>query len=209
VEAPPDKPVRSGALESQQRAHRIALTPETWTRHEAQDMRSSYDTVATSWEADRGGYRWPPLADALTRGGPFQPGLAVEIATGTGLLTPLIAATWPTVVAVDLSFGMLQQSGHGQRIQADASRLPLADAIASAVVIGDGPLFAAEITRVMAQDATLVWSNALGKDAPFYLPTAILLDAMTSVSGRTWNAVESEAHWGSWVVLQPMTRTSL
>jgi SAM-dependent methyltransferase len=209
VQAPPGKPVRSGTLESQQRAHRIALTPETWTRHEAQDMRSSYDIAATSWEADRGGYRRPPLADALTRGGPFHPGLAVEIAAGTGLLTPLIAATWPTVVAVDLSFGMLQQSRHGQRIQADASRLPLADGIASAVVIGDGPLFAAEITRVLAPNATLVWSNALGNGAPFYLPTAILLDAMTRASGRTWNAFESEAHWGSWVVLQPMTRTSL
>ena len=49
------------------------------------------------------GYRRPVLADALARGGPFRPGRAVEIASGTGPLTLLIAAVWPEVVAVDLT----------------------------------------------------------------------------------------------------------
>jgi hypothetical protein len=34
------------------------------------------------------------------------------------------------------------------------------------VVIGDGPLFAAKAVRVMAASAALVWSNALGGNAP-------------------------------------------
>jgi hypothetical protein len=58
----------------------------------------------------------------------------VEIASGTGLLTSLIAQVWPEVAA-------------------------------AAVVIGDGPLFAADAARVMAAGAVLVWSNALGNGA--------------------------------------------
>jgi len=38
----------------------------------------------------------------------------------------------------------------GRTIQADAARLPLAGGCVAAVVIGDGPLFAAEAARVMA-----------------------------------------------------------
>ena len=70
-------------------------------------MRAGFDAVAAGWDDSRGGYRRPVLADALARGGPFRPGRAVEIASGTGLLTPLIAQVWPEVVAVDLSGGML------------------------------------------------------------------------------------------------------
>jgi len=45
---------------------------------------------------------------------------------------------------------MLSRPAATQRVQADASRLPLADRCANAVVIGDGPLFASEVARVMA-----------------------------------------------------------
>jgi SAM-dependent methyltransferase len=142
------------------------------------------------------------LADALARGGPFGPGRALEIASGTGLLTPLIAKVWQPVLAVDLSQGMLRRSAARCKVQADAARLPLADGCADAVVIGDGPLFAAEVARVMADDAVLVWSNALGTGAPFYLPAEVLVEAMTAATGRAWDATESEAYWGSWAVLR-------
>jgi SAM-dependent methyltransferase len=110
-------------------------------------MQAGFDAAAAGWEASRGGYRRPVLADALARGGPFGLGRAVEIASGTGLLTPLIAAVWPQVAAVDLSAGMLARSAAAGRVRADAVRLPLADGCAAAVVIGDGPLFAAETAR--------------------------------------------------------------
>jgi hypothetical protein len=44
----------------------------------------------------------------------------------------------------------------------------------AAVIIGDGPLFATEVARVMAAGAVLVWSNALGDGAPFFVPAEIL-----------------------------------
>ena len=50
------------------------------------------------WHDSRGGYRRPVLADALASGGPFRPGRAVEIVSGTGLLTPPIGEVWPEVI---------------------------------------------------------------------------------------------------------------
>ena len=166
-------------------------------------MRAGFDAAAGDWEVSRGGYRRPVLADALSRGGLFRPGRAVEIASGTGLLTPLIAQVSPEVIAVDLSGGMLARSAASGRVQADAARLPLADGCAAAVIIGDGPLFAAEVARVMAAGAVLVWSNALGDGAPFFVPAEILAQVMTAATGHPWDAVRSQAHWGSWAVLRP------
>ena len=144
VPAPPGKPVRAEAAQDQERARRLAMRPGTWDWQEAAAMRAGFDAAAAGWDDSRGGYRRPVLADALARGGPFRPGRAVEIASGTGLLTPLIAEVWPEVIAVDLSGGMLARSVAGCRIQADAAQLPLADGCGDAVVIGDGPLFAVE-----------------------------------------------------------------
>jgi len=181
---------------------RLARQPGTWSRDEAAGMAAEFDAMAAHWAGERGGYRPPVLADALARGGPFSPGRAVEIASGTGLLTPLIAGVWKPVLALDLSEGMLRRSTARDKIRADASRLPLADGCADAVVIGDGPLFAAEAGRVMAERGVLVWCNALGTGAPFYLPTEVLVEAMTAATGRAWAATESEAFWGSWAVLR-------
>lgn len=87
----------------------------------------------------------------MSAGSPMCPrGPALEIASGTGLLTPLIEEVWPRVVALDLSSGMLARSRAALRVRADAARLPLPDSAAAAVVIGDGPLFAAEVARVLA-----------------------------------------------------------
>lgn len=166
-------------------------------------MRAEFDQAAAEWNGGRGGYRPPVLADALARGGPFRGVLAVEIASGTGLLTPLIRAVWPEVVSVDLSFGMLARAAGGPRIQADASLLPLADGCADAVVLGDGPLFAAEVARVLAGGAPLIVSNALGDGAPFRVPAGELVEAMTAATSRPWNALQSEAHWGIWTILRP------
>lgn len=55
----------------------------------------------------------------------------------------------------------------------------------------------------MTGQAVLVWSNALGTGAPFHLPAATVAEAMTSATGREWDATESHAHWGTWAVLRP------
>jgi len=87
----------------------------------------------------------------------------VEIAPGTGLLTPLIAEVWPEVAAVDLSGGMLARSAACCRLQADAARLPLTGGCAALVGNGDGPLFAADAARVTAAGACRCGATRSGR----------------------------------------------
>jgi hypothetical protein len=150
------------------------------------------------------------VIEVLSRVVAAPPGKPVRAGAGQGQQRArrlaLQPQTWDreeTVIAVDLSHGMLALSAAGHRLQADAARLPLASRSADAVIIGDGPLFAAEVARVMTGQAVLVWSNALGTGAPFYLPAATVTEAMTWATGRDWDATESQAHWGTWAVLRP------
>ncbi len=181
----------------------LAVDPVAWTPELADLTTQAFDAMALSWNAERGGYRVAPLTDALDRGGPFPSGRCLEIACGTGLLTEYIEAVWPAVVSVDLSAEMPRRAGSARRARVDASALPFATGAFAAVVIGDGPLFAAEVIRVLEPEGVLVWSNALGRGAPYFVETELLLDALgTTTPARSWEAVGSEASWGSWVVLR-------
>ncbi len=44
---------------------------------------------------------------------------------------------------------------------------------------------------------------------PFFVPTEILIEAMTAATGQSWDAIESQAHWGSWAVLRPASPDSV
>ena len=44
-------------------------------------------------------------------------------------------------------------------------------------------------TDQLAPGAVLVWSNALGDGAPFFVPVEVLAGAMTAATGRPWDAV--------------------
>ena len=72
-------------------------------------------------------------------------------------------------------------------------------------------LFAAETARIMEAAAALMWANALGRGAPLFVPTEILIEATTTATGQSWEAIERQAHWGSWAVRAqpaPLTSTS-
>ena len=99
--------------------------------------------------------------------------------------------------------GMMSHHRHAGRVQADASILPFPDAVFDVIVIGDGPLFAAETVRLLARGGALVWSNALGSEAPYFQRTEDIWDALTEADPRSsWSAVRSDALWGSWVVFR-------
>jgi len=60
----------------------------------------------------------------------------------------------------------------------------------------------------MAVGAVLVWSQRAREGAPFFVPADIVpadiaAGAMTAATGRPWDAVCSQAHWGNWAVLCP------
>jgi SAM-dependent methyltransferase len=203
VPAAVDKPVRPEAAGNQELMATLAVDPSAWTTELADLTAQAFDAMAQSWNGERGGYRPAPLIDALDRGGPFPGGNCLELGCGTGLLTPYIESRWPRPISVDLSAAMLQRAESPLRVRVDASTLPFASDSFMAVVIGDGPLFASEVTRVLASGGVLVWSNALGRGAPYFVETSLLLDALGRVEpDGAWQATESEASWGSWVVLR-------
>ncbi|MDQ2873896.1 MAG: class I SAM-dependent methyltransferase [Actinomycetota bacterium] len=140
VPAEAGKPVRAGMAEDQQFARSVALSSQAWTRDRARAVATRFDELAANWDAERGEYRRAPLADALARGGVWRAGPCIEVGSGTGLLTPLLAEVWHPVACVDLSQQMLRRSRYGMRVRADAAHLPVADGIAAAVVVGDAPL---------------------------------------------------------------------
>ncbi len=159
----------------------------------ARGMRDLFDDLAGVWEDERGSYRSAPLGDALTRGGPFPAGACLEVGSGTGLLSSLLAPRWTPVMGLDLSWKMLRQARSGPVVQGDAACIPSPAGVFAAVVVADAPLFAPEVVRVLRGDGTIIWSNALGDGAPFHVPTAELLDAVsratgTAHRGRRWRA---------------------
>jgi len=202
VPSPEGKPVRPEAPDNQRFMETVALDGSSWTPELARLTGEIFDSFAATWTEERGDYRPAPLIDALERGDPPAEGRCLELGSGTGILTPSLRSRWPEVVCLDLSMQMLRRQRHGRQVQGDASSLPLADASFDVVVVGDGPLFAAEIVRVLRDVGTVIWSNALGSGAPYHLKTSVICDALASASPTAnWTGVESEALWGSWVVL--------
>ncbi|GAA5200145.1 hypothetical protein GCM10023322_77380 [Rugosimonospora acidiphila] len=204
VPAPPGKPIRPEASASQQTSEAIARNPSQWSATAAREVVRRYTELAPHWNDDRGGYRPVPLADALARGGLPAGRRCVEVGCGTGLLTPLLTEVWSEVVCVDLTPEMLRRSSAPWRLLGDASRLPLAAGFADAVILADVPLFADEVVRVLAPSGAVVWSNALGMDAPHHVPVETVCSALERASGGApWSAVAAEAGWGLWAVLRP------
>jgi SAM-dependent methyltransferase len=203
VPADPGKPVRDGARSTQLTSRAIAEDPATWSPRMARETVETFTRLAGAWEAQRGSYRPIPLADALARGGPMPGGLCLEVGSGTGLLTPLLASVWPRVLCLDLTPAMLRHSSAPWRVLADAARLPVGDAQAGAVVLADVPLFARELVRVLAPAGVVVWSNALGTDAPHHVPVETVLAALNRASAEGgWSAVTAHAGWGLWAVFR-------
>ena len=141
--------------------------------------------------------------DALVRGlGPIDMpiGLAVEVGSGIGTYSNLLAERFATVLAVDLSLPMLRLApiGPAHRIQADGSALPVGDASAAAIVLINAFLFPAEVERALAPDGSLVWVNSSGEQTPIYLS----IDDLVAALPGEWTGSSSRAGEGHWCVLR-------
>jgi SAM-dependent methyltransferase len=184
--------------------------PSSWTPELAKFTAEVFDVMAETWVDERGGYRAAPLIDALHRGGPPTTGRCLEIGSGTGVLTSYLQEVWHDIICVDLSMKMMLRQRTGRQVQADASKLPFPESAFNMIVIGDAPLFVEEVVRLLTSDGAVIWSNALGQGAPYYLPTVDMWDAMVAAAPDSkWSAVESEALWGSWVVFRRSEVTAL
>ncbi len=179
------------------------LDPGGWTAELRGQVADFFEDLADEWHTRTTPQRMAVVMDALTRG--FDPlqtnrGLAVEVGSGIGTYSSLLAQRFAIVMAVDLSRAMLQRAPArpARRVQADAARLPIRDASAAAVVLINAFLFPAEVDRVLSRDGSLVWVNSSGAQTPIHLSADDLLAALP---GR-WNGVASGAGEGTWCVLR-------
>lgn len=199
VAAPPGRPT----LEPDRRPIRevtrqVAFDPGAWTPERAARVVELFDGLAPDWNS-RAGVRTEAVADALARGGPFPPGPVLEIGSGTGVATPLVAAALGQVVSVDLSPGMLALAPHlTPQVRADAAVLPFPAGAAAVVVLVNMFLFPAEVDRVLRPDGVVVWVNTLGDETPIHLPAG---DVVAALPGA-WDAVTADAGWGTWATVR-------
>jgi hypothetical protein len=201
VAEPPERPDGAGPDHPMRIVTRqAAFEPRAWTPERAAHVAALFDGLADEWHTRESPARRLPLDDALARGGPFRPGLWVEVGSGTGLLTSVLAARCDTLVALDLSWPMLRLAPPdiGARVQADAAQLPLPDGSVDALVLVNALLFPAEADRVVAPDGVVVWVNTSGDRTPIHLEA----DEVNRALGSAWHGSAAEAGWGTWAVLR-------
>lgn len=202
VIAGPEAPAGSGDADHPMRhvTRQVAFGPGGWTAERRAKVADLFTSLAPEWNTRIGPGRHDPLTDALARGldGAPTAGPVLEVGSGTGDSTELVAARYPRTVAVDLSLAMLvlAPSGAAPRLQADASMLPVADGALDAVVLVNALLFPAEVDRVLAPAGRVVWVNTSGPRTPIHLPAD---DVIAALPGD-WDAVASEAGNGTWCV---------
>lgn len=174
-----------------------------WTPQLRQDVERYFDGLAREWHTRTSPGRTAIVEDALTRGAvdfrsPVD--LAVEVGSGIGAYSDLLAHRFARVLALDLSLEMLRlaPTGPAHRVQADGAVLPLRDTSAGAIVLINAFLFPAEVDRVLAPSGLLVWVNSSGEQTPIHLSAE---DLVASLPGA-WHGRASRAGEGTWCVLQ-------
>jgi ubiquinone/menaquinone biosynthesis C-methylase UbiE len=192
----PDHPMRIAT-------RRAGLQPEGWTAELRREVAEFFDGIASDWHTRSSPERMAVVLDALSRGvdsTEVPVGTAVEVGSGIGAYSRLLAERFETVVAIDLSRSMLSLApvAPAHRVQADGARLPLRDGSAAAIVLINAFLFPDEVERVLSPNGVLVWVNTSGEQTPIYLSVDDLVARLTG----EWTGTTSEAGEGYWCVLR-------
>jgi hypothetical protein len=174
-----------------------------WTRELRDQVEDYFDDLADEWHTRTSLERTAIVMDALSRGlGPIgsRLGMAVEVGSGIGAYSPLLAERFATVIAIDLSLAMLKRAptGPAHRVQADGARLPVGDSSAAAIVLINAFLFPVAVERALSPEGALVWVNSSGEQTPIYLSVD---DLVARMPGK-WAGTASRAGEGHWCVLR-------
>lgn len=182
------------------------LHPGGWDDGARAEVAAFFDTLAPEWHARTSPERDAVVADALARGLPAcigAPGggdVCIELGSGIGAYTPLLAERWRRVLATEVALEMLRLAppGVGHRVLADGARLPVVDGAVDAVVLVNCFLFPSEVDRVLAAEGVVVWVNSSGTETPIHLTPE---EVVMALPGR-WSGVESHAGAGLWTVVR-------
>lgn len=193
----PDHPMRIATRRA------AGLESGGWTADLRREVGEFFDALSGEWHTRTSPQRTAIVRDALERGlGPSgtRGGVAVEVGSGIGTYSGLLAQRFATVLSIDLSLPMLRQApaGIAHRVQADGARLPLRDSSAAAIVLINAFLFPAEVEKVLSPDGVLVWVNSSGEQTPIFLDAEELLSALPG----KWTGTSSKAGEGTWCVLR-------
>jgi SAM-dependent methyltransferase len=176
------------------------LTPGGWDAAARGQVETLFDELSCEWHTRTSPQRTAVVLDALDRGGVAGGGVAIEVGSGIGNYSQLLAERFGTVAAVDLSLAMLRLAPQAPAtcIQADAADLPFLARCADAVVLVNALLFPAEVDRVLARGGSVVWVNSSGDQTPIHLRS----EEVAAVLPGAWRGVASRAGQGSWCVLR-------
>jgi len=179
------------------------IDADGWTDDLRHDVERYFDDLAGEWHTRVSRERTAVFVDALTRGLtelPAAADLAVEVGSGIGTYSALLAERFTTVLAIDLSLAMLRlaPAAPAHRVRADGAVLPVRDASAAAVVLVNAFLFPAEVDRILRQDGFLLWVNSSGEQTPIHLSP----DQVAASLPGQWRGTASRAGEGTWCVLQ-------
>jgi Methyltransferase domain len=193
----PDHPMRIATRRA------AGLDAGGWTRELRKEVGEFFDTLSGEWHTRTSPQRTAVVMDALERGLGRQAsrtGVAVEIGSGIGTYSGLLAQRFATVLAIDLSLAMLRLApiATAYRIQADGAMLPLRDSCAAAMVLINSFLFPAEVDRILSREGALVWVNSSGAQTPIFLDAE---DVLSALPGR-WTGTSSRAGEGTWCVFR-------
>jgi SAM-dependent methyltransferase len=167
-----------------------------WSPGRAARVAELFDGLAPTWTAEHADpVRLAVLEDALERA-PLPDGRCVELGSGTGVGTRLLAARYDRLVAVDLSSSMLAHAPAevAPRVRADSARLPIRTGAAAVVVLLNMLLFPDEVDRILAPGGVLLWLNTLGAQTPIHLTP----DEVVRALGGGWGGVTARAGTGFW-----------
>ncbi len=180
---------------------RAVALGEPWTPDDAARVTAVFDSMAASWSADHvDDTKAAPVRDALDRSDVPLGGTWLEIGSGTGAGTFVLADRVGALVATDLSPEMLRHAPAelAPRVNADASTLPFADDSFDAALMVNMLLFPDEVDRVLRHDGVVVWVNTLGDQTPIHLPVE---DVVAALQGE-WTAVTARAGTGFWATVR-------
>ncbi len=193
--AGPDHPIR--------KVTRQVAFDGGWDVERAHKVAALFDGMATEWaSASVEPTKAAPIADALERGGlaAVTGGRWLELGSGTGAGTRVLAPTVSDLTAFDLAGEMLAEAPAklAPRVRGDASQLPFADDTFDVVVMLNMFLFPSEVDRVLRSAGAVLWVNSLGDQTPIHLPVD---DVVRALPGE-WSGVTADAGTGFWTVLR-------